>query len=216
MIAIKHKFLASVIINGSLIPNSWDLTVHLSANVSETNHDIAVATERLSVWIEAILDNSMLVGPDDMELIKDFESMPFSAGVHPLIDEPYDHILAVCIYTKISSILDKKLFVDSLTLESYQGGNISHTHNAEEGDVDILRDIARLGQEEYAEYWYRKDPVFFRIDDKGVKLIEQTWKELELGFDEDNGGETRNVGENVVPLKKFKPRIIPGDKDDSA
>ena len=58
--------------------------------------------------------------------------------------------------------------------------------------------------------------MFFRIDDKGVKLIEQTWKELELGFDEDNGGETRNVGENVVTLKKFKPRIIPGDKDDSA
>jgi len=216
MITIKHKFLASVIVDGSLIPNSWDLTVHLTANVSESNHDIAVATERLSVWIESMLDNSMLVGPEDMELIKDAPTLPFSAGVHPLIDEPYDHILAVCVYTKISAILDSKLFVDSLSLESYQGGNISHTHNAEEGDVEILREVARPGQEEYAEYWYRKDPVFFRIDENGVKLVDQSWKELDLGFDEDNKGKTRNMGENVVPLKEFKPRIIPGDKDDSA
>ena len=58
--------------------------------------------------------------------------------------------------------------------------------------------------------------MFFRIDSKGVKLVEQTWKELELGFDEDNKKGSRVLGENVVPLKEFKPRIIPGDKDDSA
>ena len=111
MISIKHKFLATVIIDGSLIPNSWDLTVNLIPNSINSNHDVAIATERLNVWIEAMLDNSMLVGPDDMELLKNVGPLPFSIGVHPLIDEPYDHIVGISIYTKLSAILEKKLFV---------------------------------------------------------------------------------------------------------
>ncbi len=208
MISIKHKFLATVIIDGSLIPNSWDLTVNLIPNSSNSNHDVAIATERLNVWIEAMLDNSMLVGPDDMELLKNVGPLPFSIGVHPLIDEPYDHIVGISIYTKLSAILEKKLFVDSLYLESYQGGNISHTHHTEEGDIEILRSAVNPGQEEYAEYWYRKDPVFFRVDHEGIKLVEQTWSELELGFNKDK------AEKNIVKLSEFKPRIIPGDKDD--
>ena len=208
MISIKHKFLASVVIDGSLVPNSWDLTVNLTANTDYSNYDITTAIERINVWIEALLDNSMLVGPEDMEMLKSAAVLPFSISVHPLIDEPYDHILGISIYTKISAILEKRLFVDSLYLESYQGGNISHSHTAEDGDIEILRSAVDPGQEEYAEFWYRKVPVFFSVDHEGINLVEQTWDDLELGFNKDK------ADKNIVKLPGFTPRIIPGDKDD--
>ena len=214
MITIKHKFLASVVIEGQILPNSWDMNLNLIPNESIHNHhDIAIATDRVNVWIESMLDNSMLVGPQDMLTLKEMSMHPFAIGVHPLPDEPYDRILSICLYTKISSIMENKMFVDSIWLESYQREGISHTYCSDDGDTALLKNLAVPGQEEFAEYWYRKDPVFFRVDNEGVTLTEQSWKDLGLSFDAANTSDGK-----VVPItkSKFKPRIIPGDKGDDS
>ena len=99
------------------------------------------------------------------------------------------------------------MFIDSIWLESYQSEGISHTYTCEEGDMTFLKTLAQPGQEEFAEYWYRCDPVFFRANEEGMELKEQTWDELGLGLSD--------TKPKVVPLtSKFKPRIIPGDKGD--
>lgn len=210
MITIKHKFLASVVIEGQILPNSWEMNLNLIPNESILNHqDIAIATDRVNVWIESMLDNSMLVGPQDMITLKEMAMHPFAIGVHPLPDEPYDRILSICLYTKISSIMENKMFVDSIWIESYQSEGISHTYCSDDGDTALLKNLVEPGQEEFAEYWYRKDPVFFRVDNEGVTLTEQSWQDLGLAFDGKSDGK-------VVPITKgkFKPRIIPGDKGD--
>jgi len=205
MITLKHKFLATIIIDGQILPNSWDLNIDMVPNPTESTHDISVVTDRVNVWIESMLDNSMLVGPADMHLLKEMPC-PFSIGVHPLPDEPYDRMVAICLYTKLSAIMEKKMFINSIWLESYQSQGISHTYTSEDGDADLLKHLAEPGNEEFASYWYRKDPVFFRVDDAGMELKEQTWGELGLALREEEDGK-------VVPMR-FKPRIIPGDKGD--
>jgi hypothetical protein len=206
MITLKHRFLATVIIDGQILPNSWEMCLNMIPNHNERAQDISIVTDRVNVWIESMLDNSMLVGPKDMITLREMTS-PFTIGVHPLPDEPYDRILAICLYTKISSIMEKKMFIDSIWLESYQSEGISHTYTSEDGDVELLRQLVEPGDEEFAEYWYRKDPVFFRVDIEGIQLKEQTWHDLGFGLGEKSDSK-------VVPFNKFKPRIIPGDKGD--
>ena len=205
MITVKHRFLATIIIDGQILPNSWDIHLNLISNPNESQKDIATVVNRASCWIESMLDNSMLVGPEDMITLQDM-ACPFAIGVHPLPDEPYDRMLSICLYTKLSSIMEKKMFIDSIWLESYQSEGISHTHTAEEGDMGLLKSLADPGHEEFAEYWYRCDPVFFRSGSDGIELKEQTWEELGLGLSDEKP--------NVVSINKFKPRIIPGDKGD--
>jgi hypothetical protein len=208
MISFRKNFLTTVIIENQILPNSWEVQINLVPNTDSKIIDIDTATDRINVWIDSILDNSMLVGPNEMKMLSELTS-PFEIGVHPVPDQPYDRMVAMCLYTKFTSIIEKKLFIDSIWLESYQADGLSHTYAADvDSDLDILRQITEPGNEEYAEYWYRRDPVFFRVNSEGCKLYEQTWSELGMGFD------IEQKIDNVVRLNQFKPRIVPGDKND--
>jgi|TARA_B110000495_G_C22903056_1_gene527051 hypothetical protein len=204
MITIKHTFLATVILDGCILPNRWDIKIDLLSDGKGSGTDISIACERVNVYVETMLDNCMLVGPQSMEDILS-EGTMFYAGIHPLIDDPYDHILAISLYTKLNAILEGVLLVDSVWIESYQGNGISHTHSSEDDDGNVLDKIVDPKWKKYAEYWKSKDPSFYKSEKGEVELLKQTWDEVKLGYTKDK----KKSKDGIV--REFT--VIEGDKE---
>jgi hypothetical protein len=115
-------------------------------------------------------------------------------------------MLAICLFSKIHSIIEEIFMVDSITVSSYQSQGISHEHSLDTGDANTLKQVALPGYESYADYWYKRDCQWFKLSEEGLTLKSKTWEELKLGLDREPG--------TVVNLKDFKNISRPGKNDD--
>jgi len=202
MIEIKETFCTTVLLEDIVLPNTWNLTVTLIPNNSK-NKLYNKAMERIQYYIFEVLDNSIFVGCHNLSKIVDF---PFKAQVHVFPDDPWDHLIAMCLYTKINAMCEEVFFVDSITINSHQARGISHNFSEADGGnsnlLDLFEDEPDL--EQYVKYWYKPTPQMFLLSE-GLKLVEQDWSESELEFEDKSSG-------TVVTLKDFKkPRK--GDDD---
>lgn len=205
MIKLEERFSACIVVNDVLIPNTWELTINLIPN-SNTQKNYNIALDRIQFYIGEVLDNSILLSPQSVELFA--KSIGINGTVHTLPGEPYDHLLSICLYTKLNSILERVFFVESVGVSSYQGEGITHTYDCESGDMETLRSLVHENAQllEYANYWYKPDIVYFDLHPEGLRMESKNWDELNLEFDSDD--------DRVVKLSNFKPRIIPKDDND--
>jgi len=207
MIKLEEKFSATVVMDGVIIPNLWDIKINLYPDPEKirAQKDYMKVVERITYFITETLESSILLGPMSFDR--------FSKGlgglqgkVHFLPDEPFDHMLAICLFSKIHSIIEEIFMVDSITVSSYQSQGISHEHSLDTGDANTLKQVALPGYETYADYWYKRDCQWFTLSEEGLKLKSKTWEELKLGLDREPG--------TVVNLKDFKNISKPGKNDD--
>jgi hypothetical protein len=206
MIKLDEKFAASVIIDGVLIPNLWDIKINLfphAEKVLEQKNYMKVV-DRIQYYISETLENSILLGPESFNLFS--KGIGIKGKVHFLPDEPFDHMLAISLYTKVHAILEDVFFIDSVQVSSYQSSGISHSHSVDTGDINTLRDVALPGHEDYAEYWFRKECQWFTLNEEGLQLKTIPWEELDLGLDKKPG--------TVVNLNDFKPKLIKPEDDE--
>jgi len=203
MIRLEERFSACIVVNNTLIPNTWHLSVNLIPNKNiAKNYNTAL--ERIQLYISTILDNSILIGPEHTEAFN--KALGFEGKVHLLPDEPYDHLISICLYTKFNSILDKVFLVESVGVTSDQGEGITHTYDCESGDMETLLQLADETTKEYTEYWYKPCIEYFDLDEDGLNITKLDWHELGLEFEAED--------KKVVRLNAFKPRIVPKDNDD--
>lgn len=210
MITLKEKFGATLILDDMLVlPNFWDVTVSLEPNpmFADEASSYNTAVDRVQVYIESTLDNSIFVSPEHIKTFMD--GLPLKGVVHTTPDIPYDHILTLCLYTKFSNITEGRCIVTNVKLESYQANGVQHSHGIEDGELDALRNIFSGKDEGYADYWFNKDINYFDLSPQGLKLTTLHWDSLDLQFDTKPG--------DVVSLdtfrKEFKP-TKPKDNDD--
>ena len=208
MITVKEKFGATLILDDMLvIPNFWDVTVTMEPNPAFADElsSYNTAVDRVQVFIQSILDNSIFVSP---EHIKNFmNELPLTGVVHTTPDVPYDHILTMCLYTKFSSIVEGRCIVQNVKLESYQAGGVQHSHGLDDGNPETLRDIFAEEDPAFAEYWYDSRVKYFNLSPQGMKLNVAGWEKFDLSFDTHPG--------DVVQLDTFRSKKTkPKDDDD--
>jgi hypothetical protein len=209
MITLKDKFCATLILDELLImPNLWEVTVDLEPNPAFVDDPSSynTAVDRIQVYIESMLDNSIFVSP---EHVKHFMSgIPLNGVVHTTPDIPYDHILTICLFTKFSSIAEGRCIVTNVKLESYQGQGVAHTHGVDDGDLDVLRTMFSEDVSEYAEYWFDSHIKFFELSPDSMVLQTLPWEKFHLEFQTDKTGD-------VVQLDTFRPSPKKQDDDDN-
>lgn len=209
MIKVDNRFSAVLLHNKQLMPNTWDVTVDLIAgdNITSNYH---TALERVQFLLTDNLENSLFLGHEDINFLQ--QNYPLRGTVHLFPDDPHDHLIAICLYTKISSILSNVFYVDRVQVSSYQGAGVTHSHTPDDGDLQILRGLfEEADTREYVDYWYKPNINFFTFEDGVVQLKEYKWDELNLQYDANN----TKYDNNVVKLSNFKPRIVPRDDDDN-
>lgn len=205
MIELKETFCTTMVLEDIIIPNTWNITVNLIPNQAKQKY-FNKAMERLQYYIAELLDNSIFVSNHNIQNIAD---LPLKAQVHIFPDDPWDHLIAMCLYTKFSSILEEVFYVDNISINSHQARSVSHSFSEEDGGTGNLLDLFDQDDEvEATKYWYKPTPQLFLLHE-GLKLVDATWDEVDLSFEEKSSG-------TVITLDDFKkPKPPESDNDDT-
>jgi len=206
MIELNETFSTTMILEDVIIPNTWSITIQLLPN-SAKNKLYNKAMERVQYYIQEVLDNSMFVSYSNLALLSE---IPFKAQVHVFPDDPWDHLIAMCLYTKINSMTEEVFYVDSITINSHQARSVSHNFSEADGGNENLHELFEdePDLEQYVNYWYKSTPQLFLLHE-GLKIVDHTWDEIDLQY-EDKPQEA-----DVISLKDFK-KPPKSDNDDIA
>lgn len=205
MIELKETFCTTMILEDIIIPNTWNITVTLIPNQGK-NKFYNKAMDRLQYYITEILDNSIFVSKDSVHSISE---LPFKAQVHIFPDDPWDHLIAMCLYTKFNSICEQVFYIDNITISSHQARSVSHSFSEEEGGSgNLLELFDDESEQEVVKYWYKPTPQLFLLHE-GLKLVDHPWNEIDLEYEEKDSA-------TVVTLKDFKKPPTNDNGDDIA
>ena len=210
MIELNETFSTTMVLEDIIIPNTWKLTVNLIPNVGK-NKLYNKAMERIQYYIQEVLENSIFVGSYNLALLSD---IPFKAQVHVFPDDPWDHLIAMCLYTKINSMCEEVFYVDSISISSHQAKGVSHNFSEADGGNEHLHHLFEdePDLEMYIQYWYKSTPQLFLLHE-GLKLIDHPWDDVELQYED-----TPQTGDvvNLKDYKKPKPPTDAANDDDTA
>ena len=210
MIELRETFSTTMVIEDVILPNTFSIVVNLVVN-NQKNKFYNKAMDRVQYYISEILDNSIFIGSHNLKQISE---LPFKAQVHVFPDDPWDHLIAMCLYTKLNSICEEVFFVDSISISSNQAQNVSHHFSEVDGGSQNLIDIFDddPDNQEFIKYWYKPQPQLFLLHE-GLKLTDHTWADVEMEYEE-----KKNLPDElgtVVTLKDFqKAKAKPKDNDD--
>ena len=208
MITIEERFCCCIVIDTQLLPNTFEVKIELLPS-SNTQKNYNVALERISILIKEVLEDSILIGPSSVS--KFSQPMGLNGIIHTLPDDPYDHLMAIVLHTKITAVLEGVFDVRRVSITSTQGQGVTHTFEDPDKDGDTLRQlIDDPDLQEYVDYWYSSSVNFFRMHPNGIKLEIQEWDKEDLSY------EKKASNANNIPSKsKFKPRLVAdNDTDD--
>jgi hypothetical protein len=128
----------------------------------------------------------------------------FSTNIITLPNEPFDQQLAACLFAKLQSISVDQISVFALTLESYQGENVSYTVDSNQIANSLLLPTAEILRMKHEPWWYQghtKTNDIKEIQHRGLD-----WDKLNLLFEE----KPVNINKKH---KQFNPIIIEGGKN---
>ena len=123
MIIIEETFHSTCVLEDYLLPNTWHLTIKAHPNGQKDKDFFTKAVERIQYYIFDVLENSIFVSGKNLSLLN---NVPLKAQVHVFPDEPWDHLVAMCLYTKLTAICEEVLFIESITVNSLQSRTVSH------------------------------------------------------------------------------------------
>jgi len=201
MIEIRENFTTINVMEGIMIPNAWEVVISLEPN-NKHNKLFNKALERVQYYLKDVIDNSIFVSYQQLDAIN---KLPFTAQCHIFPDDPWDHLVGMCLFTKLNSICEEVFFVSNISITSHQAQGISHNFGEEDGGNSVLHNLFdEEDEKQYVNYWYKSHPQLFLVED-GLKLQAGDWDQYELTlFPKDA---TNNL--TVVPFKK------PGNDDSS-
>jgi len=205
MITIEERFSCCIVVDTQLLPNTFDVKINLlPANSTQKNYTVAL--ERINIIFRDVFEDSILIGPSSVSKFKN--AMGLNGVIHALPDEPYDHLMAIALHTKITALVKGVFTVERVSVTSTQGQGVTHSFEDVGDSGDILRElIDNPDLEEYVDYWYSDNVNFIRLHPNGIKLETQNWDKEGLMYEH----------KAIEAPKRFKPRLVSdNDKDDES
>jgi hypothetical protein len=206
MIELNEQFSTTCAIEDIIIPNTWNIKVTLLPNPNR-NKLYNKAMERIQYYIADVLDNSIFVARYNISTLS---NLPLKAQVHIFPDDPWDQLVAMCLYTKFNSILEGVFEVENIVVSSHQSRGISHWYNENDGGTSSLLELFDDEDDrETVNYWFKPTAQLFLLHE-GLRLMTQEWIEIDLDY-------TKNKSEtgDIINLKDFKKPKPPRDVNDN-
>jgi hypothetical protein len=188
------SFCAGIWFDNSLQMNNYVVELYLVTNTSN-NEDHNVCLERIKYFLYKELESTVFIQQDDIVQIQALAAAGIKVTTLP--EEPVDQIVGLVLYSKINTILENRMIVTALNLESELGDNVQYLHNSQEVE-NIVPDTG---------WWKDSGPGHSDIrhspGKKKVVKINRTnaWKELDLAWAEDSTDQETNS--NTVLFANF-------------
>ncbi len=180
------EFLAGIYYDERLQLNSYSASLSMitkTTDAVETN----IAMDRLKFFINGVIDNTVFINQAHTDQAETL--LYLGANVTTLPEEPVDQIIGMMLFYKLNAIMEGRIEITQLDINSVLGDNVWYLHDEE----DNPGPFATKGwwddsstQHETIEL----EPV----DDNVVKVISTGWYELGLDWPD----QTPPAGNTVV------------------
>ena len=184
------KFTAGVWYDGQMKMNNYDVRLWLLTNsVEPDSHNVAL--ERIRYFIHGRLDSSILISSEHADQVKQLHATGLRITTLP--GDPVDQIIGIMLYSKLSAIMEGRMILGEVEINSDLGGGVVYMHNEEEN----------LGPLEQSGWWHDADLTQCHSEligeEKVMSLARSTiWRELELSWPEEESKSTEDTGNTII------------------
>lgn len=185
----EFSFSAGLFFDNEFFVNTYQISAHLNVE-SLSIYEQNIALQRAKYFFSETIDSAIFIKDTDIERIEKLNDLGFKTCLLP--EEPYDQIIGIIIFTKLSAILEDKLVITDIQLSSDMCDGVSYLHSLEEN----------VGPFSLKGWWNENSPSISNPikTGKGKKVVKlnkknNTWDELNLGFD---GSKEQNTESEVL------------------
>ena len=159
--------------------NSYDMTLSMLVE-TDSIREQNVAMDRTTHFLTSVLQNSIFVGPGDVDAGTKYKD----AGIKvcELPEEPYDQIVSMVLLQKLNAIMEGRLRITDLMLGSAMSEGVRFTMVSEIAEGVLA-----------GNHWWNKPTICLNNDEAGnvntktniVKLFDDShWVDLGLSWKE--------------------------------
>jgi predicted Fe-Mo cluster-binding NifX family protein len=172
-----------------------DYSAELSIHTNTSNHeDHVTCMARLNHFVYHELTNTVFIKQTNQEQLRALAAAGIKMTTMP--EEPIDQIIGIALYCKLNAILEEKMIVTNVTIQSLLGDNVRYLHSSQES----------LGPCADPGWWTDCGPVHsnFKPATGGKRVVKinrtPTWRDMDLGW---SGTEQPKNETNTVVFSKF-------------
>jgi hypothetical protein len=211
---------STMLVDQIILPNHFSINIEFEAGDGNELEQL-VAFDRIKYYINTVLEGSLFANIDN-PLVNKLEKS-FNVYVITLPSEPMDHIIASVVFSKIISIVEGRLDIHSVTFSSRLGEEVSNYIDTESlASMGYMINNKVKATTGTLAWWHRPDAGSSDIitvgkDKVSVVIDKQEWVDFDLGWESvkiPNGKDAASVVK--LPVKSWKPKIIPGGKEEDA
>jgi hypothetical protein len=168
--------------DNEFLVNSYGVKLQLITQ-SQDPEDHPVCIGRIRTVFE-LLENTVFINQHNQDKIQELTSCGFRVIAFP--QEPIDQIVGVVLFEKLNSVLEGRMKVTDLDLNSDCGGNIWFLHS----DHETVNEIPDLG------WWAEPGPSCndYHSANQGKKVVKlkkpMNWKLFDLDWESNQSGQT--------------------------
>jgi hypothetical protein len=173
--------------------NSYNIELAITTNTSNAD-DHVVSLNRLNHFVYNEMANTVYIHQEDVAQIQALTAAGIKVTTLP--EQPIDQIIGIALYCKLNAILQERMFVNGVTIQSDLGDNVRYLHNDRES-------TGPLDQE---GWWADPTPMHSNFKSfaskKHVVKLNRTpsWRELELDWSD---AQRPTIESNTVVFAKF-------------
>lgn len=172
----SFRFYTGLVYNNEFAINVYDATLHMTT-VSLDSEQQNIAYDRMSYWIDQVLQDAVLIGSDSA-VLDAYRATGQRLIVFP--QDPVDQVVGAMLYLKLNAITEDRLAITGVELASSYGDDVVYLHYAGE-EVGLLSNTG---------WWTDLRP--FWSDTKKRKAVNKVismdrmpeWSELGLAWEE--------------------------------
>lgn len=188
---VQTSFIAGVYYRDQLMMTNYyvDIDILTSSTDGEQQN---VAMDRLKYMLDEVFSNCIFISDTEKLAIKRLQD----AGIFTvaLPEQPFDQIIGIMLYCKLQAVMEERLNIIELRLNSDLGNKVTYCHC----DLESLGPFAKDG------WWHKADLIcedFKERDAEKVVKIEKllSWQDLNLGWE----SEDTNEQEKKIVYAKF-------------
>ena len=187
---------AAIWFENTLQINNYNMELAITTNTANPD-DHVVSLNRLNHFVYNEMANTVYIHQDNVTQAEALTAAGIKITTMP--EQPIDQIIGIALYSKLNAILEQRMFIHDVTIQSDLGDNVRYLHS----DQESLGPLSQLG------WWQDASPAHSDFKSPaGKKHVvrlsrNQTWQDLELEWSDAEPIESGD--DNTVVFAKFGP-----------
>lgn len=183
-ISRDFEFLAGIYYENRYIINQYSVTLTMDV-MTDSIREQNIAMDRLKYFLYEVVDSAVFIHDKESKVIEKYHSAGMKICTVP--EEPYDQIITVLLYYKLNSIMEGKLHISSIQLDSILSDGVGFMWEEESPTVP------------YGMGWWTESSIsmcdkIVGKKEKIVKLVKKCdWSSLGLDWKEKESKHTEII-----------------------